>query len=682
MLILKADNISLLEFIGASKRTFYIPVYQRNYDWKTEQCETLFRDIEEIAISKQRMSHFMGTIVYVEGESTANFRIFNVIDGQQRLTTIMLLLKAIVDTIEDEDLKEDIIESYLINRRSPENLRIKLKPMKSDAENYQKLINNQYKEIESSKIITNYKLFKKMLEESNLSAEVIYEGVQKLEIVYIELNQNSENPQLIFESLNSTGLDLTQADLIRNFLLMGQEYHVQEQLYNNYWIRLEKLLPDIMISDFVRDYLTLKTGAIPNKDHVYDSFKKYYRTLDNYDSEGFLDELTMYGEYYSWFKYCNSPDRNVNERLLHLQKLKSTVVYPFLLSLFEDCFMYNKIDIAELNNTLDVILSYVMRRLLCEMPTNALNKVFATLAKDIEKMNEPMKIHEKVIRVLASKKGKVRFPNNKLLEDKVLNRDSYKFPHIKFVLEQIEKRKSKETVDFDSLTIEHIMPQTLSAKWKIDLGKRAQEIHEKYVHCLGNLTLSGYNSELSNENFETKKGIYAESNVYITRNISSYEHWNEDEIKNRCNKMIEEIEKIWICPEMISSADEDIDTRTEFDFTDEVNVTGRTPAEVDLIGDVYSVTSWRDFLKTLCDFLYIYDAQVFRSLTKHNDFKGKTMRIIDEKPDSMKSPIKVADDLYIEANRSANDILNYCRLIVEKFDGVEELCSYKLKPIN
>ena len=476
---MKADNISFLEFIGASKRTFYIPVYQRNYDWRRLQCITLFKDIENIAIDESRNSHFLGTIVYVEGDSTANFRQFIVIDGQQRLTTIMLLLKAILDSTNNEELKQEIKECYLTNRFSPESLRIKLKPMKSDAINYQRLINDQKKEMEESKILLNYNLFIDLIEESILSPEEIYQGIQKLEIVYIQLTKEKENPQLIFESLNSTGLDLTQADLIRNYLLMGQEYRQQENLYNNYWLKLEKMLPDAMISDFIRDYLTLKTCIIPNKDSVYSSFKIYYQRLDNYDAEGFLEELTTYGEYYSWFKYCNSPDEEVNMRLLELQRLKSTIVYPYVLNIFEDCYMYHNIDKNMMCKTLDVILAYVMRRLLCEMPTNALNKVFATMAKDIERYEEE-ELCDKVAKVLAGKKGKVIFPSDGLVKEKLLTRNSYKFPHIKYILEQIEKKQSKEVVEFEGLTIEHIMPQTLNTKWKLDLGKKAVEIHEKY----------------------------------------------------------------------------------------------------------------------------------------------------------------------------------------------------------
>lgn len=678
---MKADNLSLLEFIGAGKRTFYIPVYQRNYDWKRMQCVTLFRDIEAIAKDTNRGSHFLGTIVYVEGDSTANFRQFIVIDGQQRLTSIMILLKAILDSTEDEELKLEIKECYLTNRFSPESLRIKLKPMKSDACNFQKLIYDRIEDMEESQILLNYNLFIDLIKESSLSPEEIYQGIQKLEIVYIQLAKEKENPQLIFESLNSTGLDLTQADLIRNYLLMGQAYEQQENLYNNYWVKLEKMLPDAMISDFIRDYLTLKTGIISNKDHVYNSFKNYYQSLDNFDVEGFLEELTTYGEYYSWFKYCNSPSEEVNSKLSQLQRLKSTVVYPFLLNIFEDCYVYRNIDIRMMCNTLDVILAYVMRRLLCEMPTNALNKVFASMTKDIERYAEE-DLNEKVAMVLASKKGKVIFPDDTVLKDRLMLRNSYKFPHIKYVLEQIERKQGKEVVSFDDLTIEHIMPQTLTAKWKIDLGKKAIEIYEKYIHNIGNLTLTGYNSEMSNTNFEEKKKIYEKSNIYISKQISNVEVWGEKEIIKRGEWLIDEICTIWKYPNVIKMNENYADTRTEFDIMDEVDVTGRTPCEVEICGGIIPVDSWRGFFKNICMQMYEYDAQIFRSLIRHKDFQGRSKRIISDSNENMRVPQKIAEGIYLEMNLSANEALNYAKLVIEKYEGMENECSYKLKSLH
>lgn len=677
---MKADNLSFLEFIEG-KRTFYIPVYQRNYDWKRIQCMALFKDIENIAINKNRNSHFLGTIVYVEGESLANFRKFIVIDGQQRLTSIMILLKAVLDLTDNEDLKLEIEQSYLTNRFSPEPLKIKLKPMKQDADNFHKLINNQIKDMGESQILLNYNLFIDLIKESDLSPQEIYQGIQKLEIVYIHLAKENENPQLIFESLNSTGLDLTQADLIRNYLLMGQDYSQQERLYSDYWIKLEQLLPDAMISDFIRDYLTLKTRIIPNKDKVYTNFKEYYQRMDNYDSEGFLDELKTYGEYYSWFKYCNSPDEEVNKRLSQLQRLKSTVVYPFLLNIFEDCYMYHNIDTSMICNVLDIILSYVMRRLLCEMPTNALNKVFASMAKDIGRY-EGKSLCDKVALVLASKKGKAVFPDDSLLKEKLMLRNSYKFLHIKYILEQIERRQGKEIVKFDELTIEHIMPQTLSAKWKIDLGKKAAEIYERYINCIGNLTLTGYNSEISNKSFEEKKNIYKESNIYINKHLAAFDTWGEAEIIKRSEWIINEICSIWKCPDIITSGEASVDTRTEFDITDEADVTGRTPCELEICGEIFSVDSWRSFLKSVCMKMYEYDAQIFRSLARHKDFKGRSKRIINETSDNMKAPQKIAENVYLEMNLSANEALNYAKLVIDKYEGIEEECSYKLKPLR
>lgn len=675
---MKADNIPILEFIGASKRTFYIPVYQRNYDWKKQQCITLFNDIVALSTEERRESHFLGTIVYVEGDSNATFRAFTVIDGQQRLTTIMLLLKAIVDCSDDQNLKEDIVESFLTNRRCPENLRVKLKPMKSDAQNFEKLIDGRIDEMEDSQILNNYNLFTKLIQTTEITPNELYNGMQKLEIVYIELNKDRENPQLIFESLNSTGLDLTQADLIRNFLLMGQEYSKQEELYNKYWTMLENMLPDAMISEFIRDFLTLKTGTIPNQNAVYEYFKRYYRGLSNYDAEGFLEELTTYGQYYSWFKYCNGPSKQINEKLGQFQKLKSTTVYPFLLSVFEDCYMYNNIDETMVCQAMNILIAYIFRRLLCEMPTNALNKVFASMARDVEKLTS-QSLDQKIIMVLAAKKGKTIFPNDLVVKERVLNRDSYKFPHIKFLLERIEKNQSKETVNFDNLSIEHIMPQTLSAKWIVDLGKGAQDIHSKLAHNIGNLTLTGYNSEMSNYSYDEKKEFYNNSNISITKKICQCEHWGENEIINRAGFMIDEICKIWECPDVINNEKMEMDGRTEFDIMDEVDVTGRTPCELDICGDVFSINSWSGFLKNLCETLYEYDTQVFRSLVKHNDFKGRSRRIIDDSVDKIRKPLKLADDLYVELNLSANDILNYSKLIIEKFDGMEDECSYRLK---
>lgn len=677
---MKADNINLLEFISASKRTFKIPVYQRNYDWKKMQCLTLFRDIEKIAKDKNRSIHFLGTMVYIQGEDTANFREFVVIDGQQRLTSIMLLLKAVKESINDLDTKEDIYESFLINKRAPEAYRIKLKPMKADYQVYKEIINGDIDRLPESTILSNYKYFVELINLSVLTPEEIYSGIQKLEVVYIQLSRENENPQLIFESLNSTGLDLTQADLIRNYLLMGEEYSKQEELYASYWVKIENLLPDTIISDFIRDYLTLKTAIIPNKDKVYINFKDYYQGLDNYDVEGLLEELKTYGLYYSWFKYCNCPDEDINSRLIELQKLKSTVVYPFLLNIFEDCYLYKNITKMELKLALDIVISYVLRRLICDLPTNALNKVFASLAKEIAKDKyKDLELNKKISIVLINKKGKVSFPNNIALKESFVNKDFYHFKQGRFILEEIELQKSKEKVKLDETTVEHVMPQTLTPKWQVDLGKKYKEIHESNINKIGNLTLTGYNSELSNKSFVEKKEFLANSNINLNREFLNYDIWNEDSIEKRGNNLFENAIGIWKYPlvedRYISN---DIDTG-EFEIMDDIDVTGRSPYEIQICGSKYSVSSWREFFTCICKVMHEYDSQIFKTLIKHNDFKGRKKRIITDDSINLIKPAEIADGIYIEKNLSANDALNYSKLVVEKYDGMENEIVYKIK---
>lgn len=678
---MKADNIKLLEFIGQSKRTFSIPVYQRNYDWKKDQCIRLFRDIEKLAESRNNVTHFLGTIVYVYGKIDAIFSEFIVIDGQQRLTSTMLLLKALHTCSENKDIKHEIYEEFLINRRAPERYRMKLKPIETDHDDYINLIEGEIIK-SSSNIIGNYNLFVQLIKSSKYTTEKLLYAMHKLEIVYIQLESGRENPQLIFESLNSTGLNLTQADLIRNFLLMGQDYDRQENLYKKYWLKIEKLLPNSIISDFVRDYLTLKRFNIPKKDKVYEVFKEHFVNLENYDAEGVLEELLEYAKYYSWFYYQNSPNDVVNEKLSEIQRLKSTVTYPFLLNVFEDTYYYNKISLEELISILDLVISYIFRRLICEMPTNALNKVFARLHKDVENsFNKELNCYENVALVLLQKKSSSLFPKDEHFKQSFLTKDLYNFKLNKYILEKLESYNIKEVVNFDSSTIEHIMPQRLSPKWQVDLGKNYEKIHTKYLHCIGNLTLSGYNRELSNRSFEEKKKILMNSNISLNRELKEFERWTESEITSRGEKLFEKAKRIWALPEInykLIEIDEN-EMRNEFEIMEDVNVTGREPFELIFIGEKTTISSWKEFFTTICHKTYEYDSEMFRSLVNHKDFIGRNRKIISNDSSEMRKPYQLTDNIFIEQHFNANDALNYSKLIIEKFEGLETEVSYKIR---
>ncbi|MBU5676817.1 DUF262 domain-containing HNH endonuclease family protein [Alkaliphilus sp. MSJ-5] len=681
---MEANKIRLLEFIGSSKRTFNIPVYQRNYDWKEEHCKRLFLDIEHIASSNFEVDHFLGTIVYVIGSTQPNFMEFIVIDGQQRITSVMLLIKALYDKIEDTELKEDILETYLINKRAPQTLRLKLKPIESDMLAYEKIIENE-NIADSSNIIKNYNLFKQLVDKSSYSAESLYNALNNIEIVYIALDKDkkSENPQLIFESLNSTGLTLTQADLIRNFLLMNHEYEEQKRLYKNYWSKIEGYLPNAIISDFVRDYLTMKSGLIPKKDKVYKSFKEFVNENINYNEEQILEELLIYAEYYSWLINCNSPNKMLNELLQQLQQMKSTVTYPAMLYIFEDCFAYKKITVDNLIEIIRIILSYLYRRLICEYPTNALNKIFATLSSELEKLVlTDETYYDAVVKILASKSGSGTFPRNEEFRRAFILKDLYKTKIDKYTLFQLEKYNNKEVVDLNGeITVEHIMPQKLSPSWQIDLGKRYEEIHKEFLHTIGNLTLSGYNPKLSNKRFYDKKEILINSNISISRDLTKYSIWNEETIKDRAEYLFKIATLIWNLPEKYNYAiDVDkIDYDIDYNIMDDLNVTGEKPRQLIILDMEYNVNSWKDVLREICRKLYELDAQIFESFVKHKDFEGRERRIISNSSDGMNSPFKLTEKIYIETTLNANAILNYCKLIVEKYDMQNDI-FFRLRP--
>lgn len=679
-----ANKIRLLEFIGSSKRTFNIPVYQRNYDWKTEHCTKLFYDIENIVAQEYKYEHFIGTIVYVISSIRPNFTEYVLIDGQQRISSISLLLKALHEVVTDVNLKEDIYENYLVNKRAPEELRVKLKPIESDNTTYKNLIMNS-DTIADSNIVKNYKLFKELIENSQYSPEELFDALNYIELVYISLEKEkkSENPQLIFESLNSTGLSLTESDLIRNFLLMNNTYDNQKRLYEDYWLKIERLLTNAKISDFVRDYLTMKTGIIPKKSNVYSAFKDYFKMNNkNYDEEGYLEELLIYAKYYSWFLGCNSPNKNINMLLKQIQVLKSTVVYPPLLWLFEDCFEYKYLTEKELVETLHIIITYIYRRQICDYPTNALNKIFASLISELENNSEDS-VSLRVLKALTAKTSSGTFPRNDEFKRKFISKDLYKSKIDKYTLFTLESFiNKKEIIDLThDITIEHIMPQKLTPKWRLELGDKSNEIHEEYLHTIGNLTLTGVNQELSNKSFGEKKVILENSNISISRNLKDFDCWNRESIENRALTLFALAKDVWFLPEEYSVRKTNVDIldyNQLFNIYDDIITTGEKPKQL-IIDDVpFAVSSWKEMLRQLSRYMFDIDAQGFRSLIYNDDFKGRDKKIIDTTSELMNSPYEIADELYIETNLSSNSIINYCRLICDNF-SVQDDVYFKLQ---
>jgi len=545
-----------------------------------------------------------------------------------------------------------------------------LKPVESDGMPYKKLIEENDISL-TSNVCKNYRLFEKLIQESNYSAEEIYKALGKIELVYIQLEKGkkSENPQMIFESLNSTGLSLTQGDLIRNYLLMNHEYEKQKMLYKNFWLEIEKRITNEKISDFVRDYLTMKNGSISNKDKVYDDFKKYIKqNNENMDEEGILEELKTYSEYYSWFLNGNSPNNKINEKLSEFRYLRNTTVYPLILSVFEDTYSYKNINENELLDILNLLISYIFRRSVCGYTTNSLNKVFASIVVLLKSKD----IYKQIEKGLMNKS----FPGDEEFRAEFIKCNFYKkgTEFCKYTLKLLETFENKEQTDMENITIEHIMPQTLNSEWRIELGSKFEQIHSEYINTIGNLTLTGYNPELSNKNFELKKRYYEESNIKMSREIANYDKWKDTEIKDRAEQLFEKAKKIWKLPQGYDNKNIDnLEYGKNYLLGSNINITGKKPSKLIISGKEYSIKSWKELIEKLCLELYELEPRILRELIYNPSFKGKEKDIVTQNKEKLRAPVKIDEDLYIESNLNSNAILNYANMIATEYELEEEI---------
>ncbi|MBD3805517.1 DUF262 domain-containing protein [Sulfuricurvum sp.] len=546
---MEARQISVEDFLSSNKTRFIIPVYQRNYDWKEKNCLQLFEDIKNIGTQSELKSHFLGSVVYVANSDTDSIDLkeYVIIDGQQRLITSTLFLKALHDVIGDVNLKDEILESFLINKRLDEKNKLKLKPIKKDDEVFKKLLKNDFDLIDTnSNIYKNYHFFKTKIQSFG-DYKALYLGFKKLFIVHIALNRRDDNPQLIFESINSTGVNLSQADLIRNFLLMDKEAEEQNELFEKYWFKIEENLTSENISNFVRDYLTVKQNKIPNKDDTYEAFKLFVYS-QNIQTKELLDELLEYSKIYKTFLFPHNEIYAQN--LKNLKQLKIGVVYPFLLSVV-DSFNKQLLNEKELLRTLEIIESYIVRRMVCNKPANALNKVFASLFSDILEISTFSfeNFSKYFATILFSKKGSAIFPDDEEFRADFTSRDAYSLKNIKFILLRLENKDNNEKVDIATLSIEHFMPQTLTNSWKAKLGDKYQIIHDRYLHSIGNLSLSGDNTQLGNKSFEDKKQILkGQSRLKLNQYFINATTWDDKEINKRANLLFEDAKILWQYP--------------------------------------------------------------------------------------------------------------------------------------
>ncbi len=555
---MEADVTTLLNFIKDNqKNQLVIPIYQRLYSWEKEQCKQLWDDIIKIGGNDKMNGHFIGSILYVLDGITHSGNTLLIIDGQQRLTTITLLLTALRDHLNDEDefLKkfscQKIQNRYLINSDKDGDKKFRLILSESDKDTLLSLIDKDRRKPSepSLKIMENFKLFEEWIRKNTNQLETIFKGLEKLMIVEISLERGKDNPQLIFESMNSTGKDLTQTDLIRNYILMGLEPEKQKIFYEKYWRAMEKDFKqnETLFNQFVRHYLTIKTRDIPNINKVYEAFKRYQQER-GIETEVLLQDLQKYCGYFCQIVFKKEADKDLNKALGFLVDLEMDVIYPLLLELYSD-YSDGVLSKDDFRRSIELIESYIFRRAVCGLGTNSLNKVFPSFTKKINKVQylESIKAH------FVCLTEKQRFPNNDEFKNLFITIDFYHFQKREYFLERLENFERKERVYTHEYTIEHIMPQKLTEEWEKDLGQDHERIHTQYLHTIGNLTLTGYNQNYSNKSFKEKRGMekgFKHSPLRLNQSLRGLESFGEEEIKKRANDLADWALKIWTYPNL------------------------------------------------------------------------------------------------------------------------------------
>lgn len=551
---MKAQDLQFTQLLEGSKQ-FIIPIFQRTYSWEQSHCQQLWDDIIRVGKDPALKSHFIGSAVYIpESNVDAVIPRWLVIDGQQRITTMTLLLIALKRRLEAEGVEEPVSAAqvddlYLRNRYGKAEAAYRMLLTRTDKKTLMCLVDGkELGEDGSYRIIENFNFFSEQIAKADLGD--IWKGIKKLMIVDVCLQQGIDNPQMIFESMNSTGKALTQADLIRNFVLMGLQHELQTRLYEDYWRPMEIEFGaenyTNEFDEFMRYYLVIHTGNVRlRRGDVYDEFKVYSR---KHEVEDLLASLREFATYFCRIALGNEKDKDLTEAFHDIRELRADVCYPMLMELYQD-FRHDRLAHGEFVTILRMVESYVFRRAICDIPTNSLRQTFATFMRQVKK-DRYVESVKAVFLLLPSYR---RFPSDDEFIRKIQVRNLYKFNRRSYWLRRFENHGRKERVPVQDYTIEHIMPQNedLSGKWRADLGEDWKRIHEQYLHALGNLTLTGYNSEYSDRPFPEKRdmiGGFKESPLKLNQGLGVCEVWNEAAMKERGERLAKGATVIWQAP--------------------------------------------------------------------------------------------------------------------------------------
>ena len=671
----------IANFLNQNGQQFKIPVYQRNYEWSKEQCKKLFEDIVQAA--ENNKPHFCGSIVFQPLAPIKGINNSIIIDGQQRLTTIYIMIKALADMAKDESEKATVSAS-LFNVDSfgiftvDEYTKIKLKPAKSNNDQLLNLLYDKKDNIDKTcEIYRNYSFFCELIktqQDKGLSVKDIYRGISMLNVAVIQLD-DSDKAQEIFERINSTGVPLSLADKIRNFILMVDAD--QDRLYDEYWLNIEKLLPKEQISNFFIDYINFKNDGFVKENEAYDAFKEIFQK-GHYTNESCLAEMLKYADYYHSFLFGDEKySKEVNELLLNLQQLKQTTLFIFLFDVFDD--YSNKIINEEiLIKVLKFLLNYSIRRLVCEVGSNSLRGLYKTLYSRIFSNEKNKKYYyDSIVCFFEQLTSKDALIDDDEFKESLKYKNLYrKHALCKFLLIEIENQ-GKEKIETESLTIEHVLPQNknLSTSWQNMLGNdQWEQIQEKYLHTLGNLTLTGYNSELGDLPFKNKKQKIEEiktkvSNLYS--DIQDTDKWDIEHIEKRADRLSKEVVRLFAIEEpenKISFADPRYKEYT-CDLPDEA--TNKKPNYYVLQGERINTSNFADMLRSLIENLYERNSLIIENMAKCNEQIvpwSKNIMFSYEKEKITGNNKLGNTDIYESSGFGASHIMCIIKALLNKYD--------------
>ena len=704
---MQAYNASMADFLGAKKAFFVVPVYQRNYDWLDSNCRQLFSDIEKIIETGEE--HFIGTVVF----KSANSHERELIDGQQRLTSCTLLLKALRDETEDENLKQEIDETYIYNtgRGITDSDRVKLRLNRRDDVVYQLILENTPEKLEEmltdrqkeSRVYRNYLLFTELIRKYSAGgndAGCIFDVMEKL--TFIELEIQNENAQEVFESLNSTGLSLTNVDLLRNYLLMKYNYSQQTYLYDRYWAEIENAVGPAEMENFFVDYLICrrKSDAINiagrnahiSKRTLYVAFRSYYKDACRKEETGeydaleriFADMLACAKEYR---RLIFADDVNpfllgmTDRKLYEISVLNAPSLKSLLLYLLMRC-RGGKISSSVLDGCILAVASFAMRSKICG--GGATGQFAGSVIMRVDAAGENDDFQDALWKALCSGKGKYAFPSDETFTKAICEAPMYQALRsrgTKYFLYELETHspfpKGLPAYDDASISIEHVMPQTLSDTWKESLSATDRAMFDARVHCVGNLALVSANSEIGNATFESKKHFYRETNFYFTRRLCEHERWNISEIERRGRKMADLALQIWSCPKKYQTHIRFVSgnlTEGEYGLTDDFSLfTFAKPTMISISGEEIPVTGWRQMIGAVCDFLRRTDPDILHAVVrpeKSGLFKYRN-NIISSGYD-LSLYTEIDHGIYTRAAKSAHDTLVTVARILENYDREAE----------